>query len=98
MVRFRWMARWSRWLAGALAALALAAAHAAPAGAHVLFSDGDPADVVEDALLNFAIPLVVLGGGAVAGALLSRWLARGAAEADQDGDEVIDPDEATTKA
>jgi hypothetical protein len=94
----RWGVCCGRWLTSTLAALALAAGVATPALAHGLFRDGDPADVLQDALLNFAIPLVVLVAGAVAGILLSKWLARGATEPDQDGDEALEADEATTKA
>jgi hypothetical protein len=93
----RWGVCCGRWLTGTLAALALAAALATPARAHVLARDGDPANVLEDALLNFAIPLVVLVAGAVAGILISKWLARGAAKPDQDGDEALGAGEATTK-
>jgi hypothetical protein len=60
----------------AIVALCLTALVVTPAAAHGLFRDGEPSDLVADMLLNFAVPVVVLGLGAVVGVALSRWLSR----------------------
>lgn len=38
--------------------------------------DGDPAHLIEDLIIEFGLPLIILGGGALIGVVLSRWLAR----------------------
>src|SRR5687768_14638023 len=47
-----------------------------PVVAHILFGNGEQGDIVEDLVLNFVMPVIVLVVGAVAGVVLSRWLGR----------------------
>jgi hypothetical protein len=70
---------WRRVAGAAVAALTLWLAQAGPALAHggTIRWDGDPAHLVEDLLVEFGMPLLVLVLGALAGVLLSRWLSRG---------------------
>jgi hypothetical protein len=95
--------RWRRRGEAALVALGLAALAVTPAAAHGLFRDGEPADLLADMLINFAVPLVVLVLGAVVGIALSKWLARHVPEdGAEDGDlaeheAAVGGDEATTR-
>lgn len=68
-----WLGRWI--LSAALAIVAVLPV--TPAEAHILFQDGTSGDIFQDMLLNFAVPLIVLAIGAVAGIVLARWLGRG---------------------
>jgi hypothetical protein len=89
--------------AAILVALVLDALIVAPAAAHGLFRDGEPADLVADMLINFAVPLVVLTLGAVVGIALSKWLARNVPEDTAEDaepaerDDSVNNDEATVR-
>jgi hypothetical protein len=80
-----------RWLTGLVAAVVGWAVLAGPVLAHGL-GDGDPAHLLEDLLLSFGLPLVVLAVGALVGVALSKWLARhgdaGDNPDDRDGEPV----------
>ena len=74
-----------RWLTGLVAAVTGWAALAGPVLAHGLW-DGDPAHLLEDLLMSFGLPLVVLAIGALVGIGLSKWLARHADDGDNPDD------------
>ncbi|MCC6628974.1 MAG: hypothetical protein IT340_16415 [Chloroflexi bacterium] len=71
------MQRWlSGWLARVVVAMTLALLAPPPVLAHILFRDGEQGDMLEDVAINFAVPVLVLLVGAVAGMVLAKWLGR----------------------
>ncbi len=91
----RHVARGRRPLGGGLALLLWLVA-AAPVAAHDVVWDGDPNHLVQDLLISFGMPLVVLLVGALIGVGLATWMARGQdtdapAEDEQPADEQAEP-------
>lgn len=75
---------------------------AAPVAAHDVVWDGDPNHLVQDLLVSFGLPLVVLLVGALIGVGLATWMSRGQdpdapaedeqlAEDEQPADEQAEP-------
>jgi hypothetical protein len=83
----QWGARGWHSLIAMLGAMAASLAPA-PALAHGVLWDGDPAHLMEDLAVSFGIPLVVLIVGALAGIGLAQWMSRG--QQDRELDEVGD--------
>ena len=77
-MRARHFARGRRPLGGGLALLLWLVA-VAPAAAHDTAFSGDPNHLVQDLLISFGMPLVVLLVGAVIGVGLATWMSRGQA-------------------
>lgn len=76
-MRTNLMRRWlSGWLARVAVAMVLALLAPPPVLAHILFRDGEQGDMLEDVAINFAVPMLVLLVGAVAGMVLAKWLGR----------------------
>ncbi len=75
-MRARHFARGRRPLGGGLALLLWLAA-AAPVAAHDTAFSGDPNHLVQDLLVSFGMPLVVLLVGALIGVGLATWMSRG---------------------
>ena len=95
-MRARLFARGRRPLGGGLALLLWLVA-VAPAAAHDTAFSGDPNHLVQDLLVSFGMPLVVLLVGALIGVGLATWMSRGQntdeqpAEDEQPADEPAEP-------